>query len=449
MINRKHLHSIFNPAAALAVTACLSFTGCNHDGAGPSTGGKQDPPVGQQDPHAVYPTVRIQRAAPTATDFIQDVELGTLLTAPVNGQQLTLYTFANDTAGQSNCTINADSTGCAKLWPPLFAASDSAPQGNFTIITRNDGLMQWAWRDHALYFFAGGTAPGAAMLTLADMRTGDTYGQLFADLWFVVRSDPFAMATVNNETVFISSGSILDFGVEDPAVPQINDPVNQFPSARSAARNGFTLYTFDFDPGDDTTVCYTDNANNFCSRFWPPLYADLGTIPPSADYKVIKRPNGTLQWSYKGKPLYFFLGDNGPQQTNGTNEQIVTNNFWSLAFQKEPAFKPELSTIIGNVFQNPNGGNCFGCHAAAGGPAGLELGGTQNQVFAELQAISTNGAYTDRQRAVPGSPNTSLIVHKVQGDAGYGNRMPLGGTPLPDNVIEAIRQWIANGARNE
>src|SRR4029077_3997968 len=147
---------------------------------------------------------------------------------------------------------------------------------------------------------------------------------------------------------------------------------------------------------------------------------------------------------YKGKPLYFFLGDNGPQQTNGTNEQIVTNNFWSLAFQKEPAFKPELSTIIGNVFQNPNGGNCFGCHAAAGGPAGLELGGTQNQVFAELQAISTNGAYTDRQRAVPGSPNTSLIVHKLQGDAGYGNRMPLGGTPLPDNVIEAIRQWIAN-----
>jgi predicted lipoprotein with Yx(FWY)xxD motif len=443
MIHRNHRSSTFNRTAVLAVLACLSVAGCNNDDDTPP------PMAAQPDPHAVYPTVRIQNAAPTAADFIADAELGTLLTASVNGQQLTLYTFGNDTAGTSNCLINADSTGCAKLWPPLFAGGGATAQGDFTIITRNDGLKQWAWRGHALYFFAGGTEPGAAAATPADMRTGDTNGQLFADLWFVVRPDPFQQVTLNNETVFIGNGAILDFGAEDPAVPQISDPPNQFPTARSAARDAFTLYTFDFDPGDDTTTCYTDNINNFCSRFWPPLYADLGSVPPSADYKVIKRPNGTLQWSYKGKPLYFFLGDNGPRLTNGTNEQIVTNNFWSLAFQKQPAFKPELSTLITNVFQNANGGNCVSCHAAAGGPGGLELGGTPDQVFAELQASSANAAYADRQRAAPGSPDTSLLVHKIEGDAGYGNRMPLGGTPLADNVAEAVRQWIANGARNE
>jgi predicted lipoprotein with Yx(FWY)xxD motif len=442
MTHRKHLDSIFNPAVVLGAFACFALAACNHDD------NPAQPAPAQPDPHAVYPTVRIQNAAPAAADFIEDAELGTLLTASVNGQQLTLYTFANDTAGTSNCTINADSTGCAQLWPPLFAGNASAAQGDFTIITRNDGLKQWAWRDHALYFFAGGTPPSGAAKP-ADMRTGDTNGQLFAGLWFVVRPDPFESVTLNNETVFIGKGATLDFGVEDPAVPQIDNPVTGFPTARTAARNGFTLYTFDFDPGDDTTVCYTDNANNFCSRFWPPLYADLGSVPPGTDYKVIKRPNGTLQWSYKGKPLYYFLGDNGPRQTNGTNEQIVTNNFWSLAFQQQPAFKPELSTLITNVFQNANGANCAGCHVADGGPGGLELGGTRDQVFAELQANSANAAYADKQRAAPGSPDTSLLVHKIEGDTGYGNRMPLGGTPLADDVTEAMRQWIANGARNE
>jgi predicted lipoprotein with Yx(FWY)xxD motif len=444
MIHRDPIRSTFGAAAALPVFACLALAGC-----GSSSGYSQPPAPPAQDPLAAYPIARVQNAAPTAADFIEDVELGTLLTATVSGQQLTLYTFANDTAGTSNCQINADSTGCAKLWPPLFAGSTATAQGDFTLVTRNDGLKQWAWRGHALYFFAGGRAPDAAAATPADMRTGDTNGQLFADLWFVVRPDPFQQVTLNNETVFIGKGATLDFGAEDPAVPQINDPVNEFPTARSDTRDGFTLYTFDFDPGDDTTTCYTDHVNNFCSRFWPPLYADLGSIPPSDDYKVIKRPNGTLQWSYQGKPLYYFLGDNGPRQTNGTNEQIVTNNFWSLAFQAKPAFKPELSTIMTNVFQSTAVGNCFSCHAADGGPGGLELGGTREQIFAELQENSANAAYVDRRRAAPGSPDTSLLVHKIEGDVGYGNRMPLGGTPLSDNVTEAVRQWIANGARNE
>src|SRR5262245_26242017 len=108
MIRRKHLYSILNPTV-LAVFACVGLSACNDD-----DNNMQQPAPAQPDPHAVYPTVHIQNAAPSGADYIQDTELGTLLTASVNGQQLTLYTFGNDTAGTSNCTINADSTGCAK-----------------------------------------------------------------------------------------------------------------------------------------------------------------------------------------------------------------------------------------------------------------------------------------------------------------------------------------------
>src|SRR5262245_30791584 len=170
MTHGKHLDSRLMPAAALAAFACLALAGCKDD-----KNGMRSAPA-QPDPLAVYPTVHIQNAAPTAADFIQDAELGTLLTATVGGQQLTLYTFANDVTGISNCAIKADYTGSAKHWRPLFAGNTSAAQDDFTIITRNDGLRQWAWRGHGLYFFAGGTAPGAATPAPADARTGDTNG---------------------------------------------------------------------------------------------------------------------------------------------------------------------------------------------------------------------------------------------------------------------------------
>src|SRR5215831_16454168 len=116
MIQHQQVRSICNPAAVVSTAACLLIAGCGGSGYDPPQASAPPPPP--PDPHAVYPIVRVQDAAPTAADFIEDVELGTLLTATVNGQHLTLYTFKFDTAGTSNCPINADSTGCAKLWPP-------------------------------------------------------------------------------------------------------------------------------------------------------------------------------------------------------------------------------------------------------------------------------------------------------------------------------------------
>jgi hypothetical protein len=52
-------------------------------------------------------------------------------------------------------------------------------------------------------------------------------------------------------------------------------------------------------------------------------------------------------------------------------------------------------------------------------------------------------------RVKPGDPDNSYMVHKIEGLAGIvGGRMPLGQTPLPQTTIDAIRQWIANGAPN-
>ena len=63
-----------------------------------------------------------------------------------DGTMMTLYTFAKDMPGVSNCNDN-----CAKNWPPLAAAADAKPMGDWTIITRADGTKQWAYKGMPLY----------------------------------------------------------------------------------------------------------------------------------------------------------------------------------------------------------------------------------------------------------------------------------------------------------
>src|SRR5690606_7281436 len=50
-----------------------------------------------------------------------------------------LYTFRNDQPGVSNCYDT-----CAANWPPFFAEEGAMAEGAYTLVTRNDGTVQWA-----------------------------------------------------------------------------------------------------------------------------------------------------------------------------------------------------------------------------------------------------------------------------------------------------------------
>ena len=73
-----------------------------------------------------------------------------------------LYTFDFDTmVGMSHCEGD-----CAKMWPPLIAAKDAKPFGDWTLVTREDGSRQWAYKTKPLYTYEkdqpGGPAQGLA-----------------------------------------------------------------------------------------------------------------------------------------------------------------------------------------------------------------------------------------------------------------------------------------------
>ncbi|MFJ4588866.1 hypothetical protein BK674_01110 [Pseudomonas moraviensis] len=61
---------------------------------------------------------------------------------------MTLYTFAKDSAGKSACNDK-----CAANWPPLKAEAGDKSMGDWTVIKRDDGTMQWAYQGMPLYTF--------------------------------------------------------------------------------------------------------------------------------------------------------------------------------------------------------------------------------------------------------------------------------------------------------
>jgi predicted lipoprotein with Yx(FWY)xxD motif len=90
----------------------------------------------------------------------------------VDAKGMTLYIFDKDAAGKSNCN-----GGCAAAWPPAaVAASIERASGDFTVVTRDDGALQWAYKGRPLYRFAG------------DARAGDLNGDNQGNVWHVIRT---------------------------------------------------------------------------------------------------------------------------------------------------------------------------------------------------------------------------------------------------------------------
>ena len=68
---------------------------------------------------------------------------------------MTLYTFDKDaTPGKSVCN------GPCADWPPPAVAANAKPMGHWTVVTRDDGSKQWAYKGKPLYAFAKDTKPG-------------------------------------------------------------------------------------------------------------------------------------------------------------------------------------------------------------------------------------------------------------------------------------------------
>ena len=98
---------------------------------------------------ATVATVAFAQMTPTKTG---DSAKGKVLT---NDKGMTLYVFDKDSGGKSACN-----GPCASSWPPLMVAVSAMPMGDYTIITRDDGGKQWAYKGRPLYTWKDDKKPG-------------------------------------------------------------------------------------------------------------------------------------------------------------------------------------------------------------------------------------------------------------------------------------------------
>ena len=82
------------------------------------------------------------------------------------------------------------------------------------------------------------------------------------------------------------------------------------------------------------------------------------------------------------------------------------------------------------------------CHAGATPAAGLDLSDADTSHAALVDMPSSRGTLL----VAPTLPDDSYLVHKIEGTQAAGQRMPPGRAPLSQPEIDAIRQWITNGA---
>lgn len=100
----------------------------------------------------------------------------------------------------------------------------------------------------------------------------------------------------------------------------------------------------------------------------------------------------------------------------------------------------DFQSIQDNVFTPI----CSRCHAGAAAPEGLMLDAAHSYNLL-VGVASQEVPSLDRVKA--GDPNSSYIIVKLTNGPGIvGAQMPFGLPPLPQATIDAIRQWIANGA---
>ena len=115
-----------------------------------------------------------------------------------------------------------------------------------------------------------------------------------------------------------------------------------------------------------------------------------------------------------------------------------------------PNLEPTFSSIQAQIFESSDSAGrraCTDCHTNVGRnpSAGLML--THDAAYTQIVNV-VSARKTGAIRVIPGDPDNSYLIHKVEGLPDIvGVRMPYSGPPyLTDGQILIIKRWIALGA---
>jgi len=203
-----------------------------------------------------------------------------------------LYTSDADASAGGKSTCYAD---CAVDFIPYVAPAGAVPFSDWTIVTRTDGVRQWAYQGQPLYSYTGKDPEGepsnngSIVTTSAEEQANKDPG---SEVYSPKKGWKRAAYTPNNSF---------------PTPPGID-------LESLATANGYGLV-------DSTTkrVAYVMKNPPKNLKDWTPINAPYLAVP-MGDFTALALEDGSRQWAYKGQRLYTFNGDFSPSDINGIRD---------------------------------------------------------------------------------------------------------------------------------
>lgn len=245
---------------------------------------------------------------------------GAILT---NFEGFSLYRFTESQNQENACSNNE----CYEKWAPVAAPALAIGLGEFSVIDRNDGSRQWAFRGQALFRYKGdllpgdvnGNSPGESM-QLALLKENHTppgvkisaqagYGDIF---------------TLNGQTLYFGSAFEKYWGGRN-------------------LRGSFEIAYFKGKRlGGDACV------DEECLKTWQPFAAD-SNAQSNGFWEVITRRDGSRQWAYKGFALYTNASDETPGQMRGHSIYDIADVDGSEAAIARTKYLAEVGNALGGA----------------------------------------------------------------------------------------------------
>jgi predicted lipoprotein with Yx(FWY)xxD motif len=243
-------------------------------------------------------------AEPPAGLSVRETGAGVFIT---DAKGMALYTYAQDnTPGKSACKAD-----CLKAWPAAVAPADAKANGKWSVITRDDGTLQWAYRGKPLYTYAKDSYAGGAL--------GDRVGNAWSVAFEPIATPP----GIAVRSIYV--GRVL-----------------------TDAR-GHTLYMRSDEKAGGKSACTEACAETWSAVTAPQMANAMG------DWTPVPREDGSLQWSYKGKRLYTNAHDVKPGQLEGEGVDKV----WTAVVLEPAAPLPSWVTVrradMGEIYADEKG----------------------------------------------------------------------------------------------
>lgn len=217
----------------------------------------------------------------------------------------TLYIYDKDVSGRSACIGE-----CAEEFPPVIALPGAKAYGDWSLIKRDSGKQQWAYRGKPLYRFAKETRIDEVVSNLAKEFKG-------ADI-LSSQSDNDKSGGIEPQLLPPEGWRVAKFEPASGMTTPVAVAVQEIPAAGLLGlvdHKGHTLYTFSGGETEFAQLAHQDEQR------WMPLIAPevSGSV---GEFTPLRRADGTRQWAWRGTPLYIYSGDRLAGEINGVRSAL-------------------------------------------------------------------------------------------------------------------------------